>query len=134
MILARPEQTVDNWKEELQQVFQKFPWIPHVSLYELTVEKGTQLWKDVKNGLINVPNEDEKAELYSLTIEELAKYGCHRYEISNFAQSEKHQGKHNSNYWLGGNYLGNFTSKKSRNFKLPIQLSQITLVNLKLHL
>mgnify|MGYP001163026084 FL=1 len=109
MIFARPEQTVDNWKEELQQVFQKFPWIPHVSLYELTVEKGTQLWKDVKNGLIKVPNEDEKAELYSLTIEELAKHGCHRYEISNFAQSDKHQGTHNSNYWLGGNYLGNST-------------------------
>ena len=113
MIFARPEQSIENWKEELQLIFQKFPWIPHVSLYELTVEKGTKLWKDVKSGQINLPNEDEKAELYSVTIEELAKHGCHRYEISNFAQSEEHQGKHNSNYWLGGNYLGNFERKKS---------------------
>lgn len=36
--------------------------IKHISVYELTVEKGTSLQRDISNGVIQMPCEDEKAD------------------------------------------------------------------------
>ena len=96
----------DHWTAELSSVFHRFPTIPHLSLYELTVEKGTPLENDVKKGLIEMPSEDLKSNLYEDTVEILKTHGFQRYEISNFSKGEEHRGRHNSHYWKGGNFLG----------------------------
>ena len=85
---------------------QKYPTLPHVSLYELTVERGTPLEKDVRKGRIIMPSEETRACLYEDTVEVLKEYGFQRYEVSNFSKGEEHRGRHNSRYWQGGNYLG----------------------------
>ena len=77
-----------------------------MSLYELTVEKGTPLERDVKNGRIIMPTEELKANLYEDTVDILKAHGFQRYEVSNFCKGEEHRGRHNSNYWKGGNFLG----------------------------
>ena len=100
--LFRPKQ----WRDELHYVFNQFPSIPHTSLYELTVEKGTPLEKDVRKGLIEMPSEEMKSNLYEDTVDILKNHGFQRYEISNFSRAEEHRGRHNSRYWQGGNFLG----------------------------
>ena len=42
LIYARPEQTLKSWEEELKQALKLDP--PHLSLYQLTIEKGTEFF------------------------------------------------------------------------------------------
>ena len=50
LIFGRPLQTSSEWLKELREVVLRFNEVPHLSLYELTVEKGTPLDKDVRKG------------------------------------------------------------------------------------
>jgi len=106
LMFGRPNQRQKQWTDELRSALQKYPTLPHVSLYELTVERGTPLEKDVRKGRIILPSEETRACLYEDTVEVLKEYGFQRYEISNFSKGEEHRGRHNSRYWQGGNYLG----------------------------
>lgn len=106
LIFGRPSQTTSAWIAELHEVFLRFPKVPHVSLYELTVEKGTPLYKEVRQGRVSLPTEEERATMYQETVQFLASLGLTRYEVSNFSREEKHRGRHNTCYWLGGQFLG----------------------------
>ena len=70
-------------------LLEKFPALDHVSLYQLTLERGTALWKDVAVGNLTMPEEDCVADMYEAAVEILSKAGIHRYEISNFARSKE---------------------------------------------
>lgn len=43
MLYGKPGDTLESWREELEQILSYQP--SHVSLYELTPEKGTHLFK-----------------------------------------------------------------------------------------
>lgn len=45
LLFRKPSDTVSSWKEELSQIIEFKP--SHISLYELTPEKGTPLFKQV---------------------------------------------------------------------------------------
>ena len=95
LIFCRPQQTSSEWRRELKGFFRQFPDLPHVSLYELTVEKGTPLDKQARRGELDLPTEAERADLYEATVEILAEHGLHRYEISNFSRTSHDRGQHN---------------------------------------
>lgn len=99
LIYARPGQTAEAWKQELNQISEL--GLKHLSLYQLTIEEGTFFArKDIK------PMDDEPAaELYALTQEFLATKGYPQYEVSNFAHPG-YESIHNLAYWRGQNYLG----------------------------
>jgi len=46
MLYGKPGDTPESWKEELEQILSYHP--SHVSLYELTPERGTHLFNQVK--------------------------------------------------------------------------------------
>ena len=76
LMFGRPNLSNDAWKHELLSIIQrKCPSLPHLSLYELTPEKGTKLWKEDLNKL---PSEDIKAEQYEIALETLSKFGLSR--------------------------------------------------------
>ncbi len=106
LIFARPKQKAVEWTKELDDFLHRFPQLPHLSLYELTVEKGTPLHKAVQKGLVDLPEEEERAKQYESAIELLSTHGFQRYEISNFSRGESHFGRHNMNYWFGGSFIG----------------------------
>lgn len=106
LMFARPNQGLTAWMTELEFVQSRFPSLPHISLYELTVEKSTPLQADVKSKRIQLPSEQEKADLYLATLEGLAKAGYECYEVSNFAIKNEHRGLHNCRYWQGGSFIG----------------------------
>eukprot|EP00095_Tigriopus_kingsejongensis_P008114 snap_masked-scaffold184_size276635-processed-gene-1.13 protein:Tk08114 transcript:snap_masked-scaffold184_size276635-processed-gene-1.13-mRNA-1 annotation:"radical s-adenosyl methionine domain-containing protein mitochondrial-like" len=103
LMFGRPGQTLQSWQQELNRILE-YP-LKHISLYELTVERGTPLWKDVQAGTLQMPNGDTMAAMYEEAIERLADCDLERYEVSNFAKLG-FESVHNSAYWHGGEYIG----------------------------
>lgn len=101
IMLGIPGQTKESLKKTVDFVLERNP--EHISAYLLSLEKGTELYKN-KNSL-NIPDDDEAGELYLYTCELLKSAGYERYEISNFAKDGKIS-KHNTKYWQGDDYLG----------------------------
>ena len=103
MIFGLPKQTVRNLSDDLNQLVDLAP--PHVSYYQLTVEKNTPLDTKIKDGTLQVPDSDLSAAMYRAINEELKGHGCFRYEISSYALPG-YECKHNLRYWEGGDFLG----------------------------
>ena len=55
--------------------------------------------------LLDIPDDDQQADMYLNAVELLRRKGYHQYEISNFAKRGK-LSKHNMKYWTGKEYLG----------------------------
>ena len=89
LILPVHFQTLKAWTTELNMLLEKFPTLDHVSLYQLTLERGTALWKDVAAGNLTMPVEDCVVDMYEAAVEILSRAGIHRYEISNFARTKE---------------------------------------------
>lgn len=75
----------------------------HISAYLLKIEPNTPFYK--KQSILNLPDDDESAELYEFACTELKKRGYEQYEISNFAKNGLIS-RHNTKYWLCEEYLG----------------------------
>lgn len=103
MIYARPQQTLATWEAELKQALTHAG--EHLSLYQLTVEKGTPFYAQHKDGQFALPEEDNAADMYELTHQIMADAGYNHYEISNFAKKGA-ECRHNVNIWRYGAYIG----------------------------
>ena len=103
LIFGRPGQTLDSFCSELGQLTSL--GLPHISLYQLTVERGTKLHKQVTRGEVKLPDEDLMADMYTAGLETMASAGLARYEVSNFSQPGA-ECDHNTGYWSGRQYLG----------------------------
>ena len=98
LIFGRPNQNWTRFRGELEQIIKSR--VPHVSLYQLTVEKGTSLHKQVTSGQVTLPEEDTMAEMYNNAVALLDEAGLARYEVSNFSVPGA-QCLHNIGYWSG---------------------------------
>jgi oxygen-independent coproporphyrinogen-3 oxidase len=94
---------INNWEYSLSKAIDLLP--EHISTYELTPEKNTPLYEDIKNGRIIMPDEGVISEIYYKGIDILEEQGYVHYEISNFAKPG-YECRHNLNYWNRGEYLG----------------------------
>ncbi|MCB1652092.1 MAG: coproporphyrinogen III oxidase [Alphaproteobacteria bacterium] len=103
LIYARPGQTLESWKNELDEAFDLSGG--HLSLYQLTIERNTPFYFAHAQKRFAMPEEDLAADFYHLTQEATSKAGLPAYEVSNHA-AEDHQSRHNMNYWRYGDYIG----------------------------
>jgi oxygen-independent coproporphyrinogen-3 oxidase len=103
LIYARPNQTLAQWRQELDRALAFAAG--HISLYQLTIEPGTQFEQAVARGDFRVLDEERAAELYEATVERLGAAGLADYEISNFARPGE-ESRHNLTYWRYGDYVG----------------------------
>ncbi|XP_051889245.1 radical S-adenosyl methionine domain-containing protein 1, mitochondrial isoform X2 [Pristis pectinata] len=103
IIFGRPGQSLESWEEELEEILTLCDH--HVSLYQLTLERGTALFKQVQEKVLKMPEQDVVAEMYHAARNILEKAGFHQYEVSNFAKSGA-VSLHNLGYWRGMQYLG----------------------------
>lgn len=103
LIYARPGQTLNAWQKELDLAIALAR--DHISLYQLTIEKGTKFFQMHRRGALLLPDSDLAADMYDYTNELLLKHGYHRYEISNYAKLG-HECIHNLSYWKYQDYLG----------------------------
>ncbi|MFT8718637.1 radical SAM family heme chaperone HemW [Acetobacter sp.] len=103
LIYARPGQSREDWRAELQQALTLVA--DHVSLYQLTVEPGTKFEGLFRQGKLDLPDDDLAAALYEDTIDIAGRYGLSAYEVSNYARPRA-ESRHNLTYWRYGDYLG----------------------------
>jgi oxygen-independent coproporphyrinogen-3 oxidase len=103
LIYARPSQTLEQWRDELDRALGFAAG--HISLYQLTIEPGTQFEQAVARGDFRVLDEERAAELYEATVARLGAAGLADYEISNFAKPGE-ESRHNLTYWRYGDYVG----------------------------
>ncbi|MCX8225595.1 MAG: radical SAM family heme chaperone HemW [Sulfitobacter sp.] len=104
LIYGRQNQTLPDWEAELEQALSLA--IDHISLYQLTIEKGTAFGDRYAIGkLRGLPDDDLGADMYAATQEICNKMGMPSYEVSNHARDGA-QSRHNLIYWRYGDYLG----------------------------
>jgi len=99
LILGLPNQTKQSLLESIE-IAAKNPIVKHLSLYALTLEENTELYK-----LEFAPDPDIQATMYEDAVEVLKAKRFVRYEVSNFAL-KGFGSKHNQKYWIGEEYLG----------------------------
>ena len=99
MIYARPDQTLDQWEQELNAAIDLAA--DHLSLYQLTIEQGTPFYDFNRNGKLKVPDAEQAAQLYELTQKVTNERGLPAYEISNHARPGS-ESRHNLTYWRFG--------------------------------
>ena len=103
LIFALPNELEPSWQDELEAALALDP--PHVSLYGLTVERGTPLaaWRE-RGTVTEAPDERYERE-YLYAHERMKRAGLEHYEVSNFARPGK-RAQHNAAYWSGAPYAG----------------------------
>ncbi|KAI7803063.1 radical S-adenosyl methionine domain containing 1 [Triplophysa rosa] len=103
VMFALPGQSVKSWESELEKLLPVCD--DHVSLYQLTLERGTRLFKQVESGELSVPGDDVTAVMYKSAREALEQAGFLQYEVSNFSKNNA-VSQHNVGYWRGQQYIG----------------------------
>jgi oxygen-independent coproporphyrinogen-3 oxidase len=103
LIYARPAQTLDGWRRELETAIGMAA--DHLSLYQLTVEEGTPFARLHAAGKLAIPDPARAADFYALTQEVTAARGLPAYEISNHAAPGA-ESRHNMTYWRYADYVG----------------------------
>ena len=89
LIYARPGQAEAAWRAELQRALALAA--DHLSLYQLTIEPGTQFATLHARGDFALPEGDDAARLYHATAEEAARFGLLPYEVSNYATPRRRE-------------------------------------------
>ena len=103
LIYARPNQKPEEWVEELNQAIGLAA--DHLSLYQLTIERGTRFFDLHEKGKLKVPDNELSAQLYEITQEIMNANNMSAYEISNHAVIGG-ESRHNLTYWRYHDYVG----------------------------
>jgi oxygen-independent coproporphyrinogen III oxidase len=92
-----------EWEGDLCTALELRP--RHVSVYMLTLEEKTRLWRDVRRGIVELPDEAVQASMYSKARIMLTGAGYRHYEVSNYALEGFHS-RYNLSSWMREPYLG----------------------------
>lgn len=101
LMIGIPNQTQDSLQKSIE--FCANSGATHISSYILKLEENTYFYKNKDK--LNLPNDEETANLYKFSCDELQRYGFKQYEISNYSKAG-YESKHNLKYWNCEEYLG----------------------------
>lgn len=116
LIFGYNPMSLKEWAENLDTLISLKP--EHISAYQMSIERGTPLWKEYESGYYELLSQEECAKQYRLLQDKLSGAGYIQYEISNFALpkqislnddvigTDTFASLHNSSYWNGTPYLG----------------------------
>ncbi len=102
LIFGLPGQNLDMVKKDLNEVLNLSP--EHISTYSLILEENTQMYNEVSQFKIKLPEDTLNREMYWLIKKTLEDNNYTHYEISNFSKKDK-ESKHNKHYWNQDEYL-----------------------------
>ncbi len=108
LISGLARQTQDTWSREFEYIERL--GVRHVSVYMLEADDESRLGEELRKGgsrygAAAVPTEDQIADFYLQAVDQLARLGIERYEISNFS-ALGHESQHNLKYWTLQPYIG----------------------------
>lgn len=126
LMYGLPRQDFHHFEKDLLTAIKLNP--KHISLYNLSIEPNTPFF--IKKNTLNLPNDDEVADMYLAAQLMLKNAGYIQYEVSNFSKPGKHS-KHNLKYWKQKEYLGIGASAHS--FLNGIRFNNTNNINLYLN-
>jgi oxygen-independent coproporphyrinogen-3 oxidase len=103
LIYGTPLMTDERWSENLARITSL--GAPHLSAYQLTIENGTAIAHQIRQGLSSSPDDAATAAQFEALMDWADSSGYEHYEISNLAKPG-HRAVHNSSYWQRTPYLG----------------------------
>lgn len=103
LMCGLPGQTASSWDDTLQGILDARPH--HISVYPLTLEEGTPLYRAAHLDCSLEPDEDFQADCMDRARKLFLAAGYEPYEVASYAQAE-HACRHNMAYWTGRGYLG----------------------------
>lgn len=103
LIYALPGQTLEGFRDTLKRAIELD--LPHYSLYSLILENKTMFMNWVRQGRLQLPDQEVEALMFEETISAMEKAGRHQYEVSNFALKGQ-ESQHNLVYWNNDHYYG----------------------------
>ncbi|NXX22089.1 RSAD1 protein, partial [Podargus strigoides] len=103
LLFGLPGQSQGTWAQRLEAALELCD--NHISLYQLTLERGTALAAQVWGGALPAPPQDLLADMYQTAHAVLVAAGFRHYEVSNFARKGA-LSTHNLSYWRAEQYIG----------------------------
>jgi len=103
LMFGTPDSDFKSIRKDLDIIREINP--PHISIYNMTVEKRTVFYKLLENNKMILPSEDDVLNQYDIILKTMNSMGYINYEISNFSR-KKYEALHNSNYWKSEKYFG----------------------------
>jgi putative oxygen-independent coproporphyrinogen III oxidase len=101
LVMGSPGETLDSWKKTIEGALTLD--LDHVSVYGLTVERGTPLARAVAGGA-PAPDADDQADKYLIAQEAISGAGLVQYEVSNYGKPG-HECRYNLVAWAQGEYV-----------------------------
>lgn len=107
LIMGLPGQTEWGWQANLDTLasLSDVAAVKHLSCYELTVEEGSILERQLAMGRLKMPDETVVEREYGLLYAWCETNGFEQYEVSNFCRPG-FRSRHNSRYWNRTPYIG----------------------------
>jgi len=102
LMFGLPSQTLTEWQDSLQRAVDC--GVEHLSCYALIVEGDTPLHALQQRGELDLPDEEEEADMFQYAVDFLPQMGYEHYEISSFSRPGS-ACRHNLLYWTGQPYL-----------------------------
>jgi len=103
LIFGFEKLSIEGWQYNLKRALELSP--EHISAYQLSIEKGTPLYRHYQKGLYTPTDDDSAYEQYRVLHNTLLESGFIQYELSNFALAGR-ESQHNSSYWNFTPYFG----------------------------
>lgn len=103
LMFGAADETPDEWLADLKAAIELKP--PHLSVYSLTIEPGTDFGRLARTGAVLTGADDTTAQMFTAAQELLGDEGFTQYEISNYARPG-YECRHNQAYWKRSPYLG----------------------------
>jgi oxygen-independent coproporphyrinogen III oxidase len=101
LIAGLPEQKMETWRRNLEEVFALSP--DHVSVYMLELYKDAPLLHRINRGELRAIDDELTVEMYFALMDEAERRGFEHYEISNWSRPG-FESRHNLKYWIGAPY------------------------------
>ncbi|MCL2140445.1 MAG: radical SAM family heme chaperone HemW [Dehalococcoidia bacterium] len=103
LIYGVPGRKISEWRQIVSQAIRT--GVQHLSLYGLTLEEGTSLYEQIKQGKLAPLDDEQQACEYEIATDILADSSFQQYEISNWSLPGYYS-RHNNAYWIRTPYIG----------------------------
>ncbi|MFB5649784.1 radical SAM family heme chaperone HemW [Leptospira wolffii] len=103
LIFGLPGQNESEFYEDAESVLKA--GVSHISIYALTVEKGTEYSRKVSSGISQAPSEEMQESVLKNLPSFLESKGFQQYEVSNYSKPGMFS-RHNMKYWTYEYYMG----------------------------
>lgn len=101
LMCGLPGQRLQGFESDVQRAVDA--GVAHVSVYPLSLERGTRLHRERRR--LSFPAEDETADMMEGAARILEGRGLTHYEVASYARDGM-QSRHNTAYWSGVPYMG----------------------------